>query len=768
MRRSESGAGTVDRHIGLTGATMLGVGAIVGGGILALAGVAFATAGPAAILAFALNGGIALLTAHSFAGLARRFPESGGVYTYSKKVLSIEVAFGVGWVVWFASIVAGVLYALGFAAFAAEGLGRGLPLLGIPAGWSRSGSARVIIALLAVALYAGTLIRRAGGGKDAATVGKVVVFLILIAGGGVAWLRGDPAELSGSLSPFSPAGSLGILQAMGYTFIALQGFDLIAAVGGEVRDPSRTIPKAMYLSLGIALAIYIPLLFMLQTVGAEPGIGIATTAAANPEGFVAEAAERYLGEPGYWLVIGAGVLSMLSALRANIVGASRVAFAMARDRTLPRRVAEVHASTGTPAIAIGLTAVMVAGIAVAVADVAAAGAASSLIFLLAFAIVHWAAILANQRSREPDPIALPMLGAALCIGLAGFQAIAVPEAGGVIGWWLLIGGILYLTIFAPGARLADASAQASDPDLARLRGRSPLVLVPIANPDSAASLVDVAATLRTPGTGRVLLLSVIPPELRERSEAGRFISGAPEVLGESLERSFRRGLVAESLFTIADDPWREIARVAQAHDCETVLLGLGELQGDSVARRIETLLDQLDADTVVLRAPRRWSLEQVSRVLVPIGGGRDQSHLRARLLSSLARTGERAITFYHTLPASSSDEAHSRAERDLRKLARDEAAGPHEVVVEKSDDPLAAIIARASSSDLVVLGTRRRSRSRPEIGPLPIAIARDCDTPIVLINRRPVRSMSLGLEISNPGLPGWPMRSSGPQSKEPS
>ena len=110
------------RNIGLFGATSLGVGAIVGGGILALAGVAFATAGPGAIIAFALNGVIALLTVASFAYLARRFPESGGIYAYAKKVLSIEVAFVVGWVVWFASILAGVLYSLGFAAFAAEGI----------------------------------------------------------------------------------------------------------------------------------------------------------------------------------------------------------------------------------------------------------------------------------------------------------------------------------------------------------------------------------------------------------------------------------------------------------------------------------------------------------------------------------------------------------------------------------------------------------------------------------------------------------------------
>ena len=113
------------RHLGLFGATALGVGAIVGGGIPALAGVAFATTGPSAIVAFGLNGAIALLTATSFARLARRFTDWGDLYLYARKLLSIEVAFVVGWVVWFASILAGVLYALGFAAFAVEGLGRG-------------------------------------------------------------------------------------------------------------------------------------------------------------------------------------------------------------------------------------------------------------------------------------------------------------------------------------------------------------------------------------------------------------------------------------------------------------------------------------------------------------------------------------------------------------------------------------------------------------------------------------------------------------------
>src|SRR5262245_59291755 len=100
------------RSLGLIGASLGGVGAIVGGGILVLAGVAFRATGPSAVLAFLLNGVIALLTALSFAEMSTAFPESGGPYLFAKRVLSVRAAFGVGWILWFAYIVAGVLYAL--------------------------------------------------------------------------------------------------------------------------------------------------------------------------------------------------------------------------------------------------------------------------------------------------------------------------------------------------------------------------------------------------------------------------------------------------------------------------------------------------------------------------------------------------------------------------------------------------------------------------------------------------------------------------------
>ena len=718
--------------MGLFGATTLGVGAIVGGGILALAGVAFATAGPAAVVAFALNGGIAFLTAVSFARLARRFPESGGTYVYAKRVLSIEVAFVVGWVVWFASIVAGVLYAIGFAAFTVEGLLRLLPDLAAPWAWLGDGRGQIVLALGAIAVYTWQLVERTGGGGNAATVGKVIVFVVLLAGGAWAWLAGEPAEALRRLSPFAPAGSLGVLQAMGYTFIALQGFDLIAAVGGEVRDPRRTLPRAMYLSLGIALAIYIPLLIVIATVGAPAG-GILAAAEANPEGLVAEAAERYMGVAGYWLVIGAGLLSMLSALHANLYGASRVAFSMARDRTLPRRVGEVRGRTGTPAVAVIATGAMMGVIALAVGNVAAAGAASSLIFLVSFAMVHCTAILAGRRAGDAGLPVLPVSGALLCVGLAAFQAVAVPEAGRVAVLWLGVGVALYVTALAPAARLADASAQARDPDLARSRGRSPLVLAPVANPASAASLAALAATVRAPNAGRVLLLSVLRPDAFSGDAA---IRDAKDILAESVGQGLAAGTRPETLFTMATDVWAEIARVANSHRCETVLVGLPRIEKSGVEARLETLIANIGADVVIVRAPHRWRMAEATRILVPVRGRRVHSHLRARLLASLSRTTTPTLTFVTALPEGTGADARRRTRRAVNQLARDEAGGAYRVEIQRTDDPVGEIARRAEASDLVVMGMERRGGADPSIGPFALEVATRTTVPLILLGRR--------------------------------
>ena len=724
--------------MGLFGATVLGVGAIVGGGILALAGTAFSIAGPGAMVSFALNGGIALLTAASFARLARRFPESGGTYTYAKNVFSIELAFVVGWVVWFASIVAGVLYALGFAAFFMEGLLRALPQL---AETGLGGdSARLAAAAIAIGAYMLALVRRAAGGGTAETIGKVVVFAVVIAGGAWAWGTGSPGELADRLNPFFTEGAGGVVRAMGYTFIALQGFDLIAAVGGEVRDPQRTLPRAMYLSLGIALALYLPMLFLFATVGTPAGAGgVAAVATANPEGLVAAAVEEYMGVAGYWLVIGAGILSMLSALQANLLGASRVAFAMARDRTLPRRLARMRGSSGTPATAVVVTGTVVAVIALAVGEVPAAGAASSLIFLISFAMVHVATLLVEYRSASRIPF-LPVLGVVCCASLAAFQIFAVPFAGSIVMTWIAIGTAFYLTLLAPAARLTDVSAEATHPHLTLLRGRSPLVLAPIANPASAASLVDIAGTLRTPGSGRVLLLTVLsPPDSASPSESR--VIDAQAVLGTSMVHGLEHSTIAEILFTIAPDPWTEIGRVAEEHRCETVLLGLPNLSDPVVEAAVERRIAGIGCDVVVARTPTGWRMDDVERVLVPLGGHRGHSRPRVRLLASLARTKGRAITYLATTPPSASKEERRRFEREIHRMVRDEATGPYEIVVETAAHPGDTIIRHGRDSDLIVMGMRTESGGRRSLRGIPHAVAAGSSKPLILLGSAPLSAL---------------------------
>ena len=725
--------------MGLFGATILGVGAIVGGGILALAGTAFSVAGPSAMVSFGLNGGIALLTAASFARLARRFPESGGTYTYAKNVFSIELAFVVGWVVWFASIVAGVLYALGFAAFFMEGLLRALPQLAD----TRVGgdTARLAAAAIAIGAYMLALVRRAAGGGTAETIGKVVVFAVVIAGGAWAWGTGSPGELADRLNPFFTEGAGGVVRAMGYTFIALQGFDLIAAVGGEVRDPQRTLPRAMYLSLGIALALYLPMLFLFATVGTPAGAGgVAAVAAANPEGLVAAAVEEYMGVAGYWLVIGAGILSMLSALQANLLGASRVAFAMARDRTLPRRLARMRGSSGTPATAVVVTGTVVAAIALAVGEVPAAGAASSLIFLISFAMVHVATVLVEYRSASRRIPFLPVLGGVCCASLAAFQIFAVPFAGSIVMTWIAIGTAFYLTLLAPAARLTDVSAEATHPHLTLLRGRSPLVLAPIANPANAASLVDIAGTLRTPGSGRVLLLTVLsPPDPASPSESR--VIDAQAVLGKSIVHSLEHSMIAETLFTIAPDPWTEIARVAEEHRCETVLLGLPNLSDPVVESALERRIAAIGCDVVVARTPSGWRMDDVERVLVPLGGRRRHSRPRVRLLASLARTKGRAITYLATTPPSASKEERRRFEREIHRMVRDEATGPYEIVVETAASPGDTIIRHGRGSDLIVMGMRTESAGRRSLRGTPHAVAAGSNKPLILLGSAPLSTL---------------------------
>ena len=740
-----SASPSAERHLGLLGATGVGVGAIVGSGILALAGVAFATTGPSAILAFALNGCIAFLTVFSFGELAARFPQSGGTYTYARNVLTVEAAFAVGWVVWFASVVGAVLYAMGFAVFLVPFAERIAVLTtGEAPGWIGTRPALVIYALAAVGFYKWRLTRAAAGVSQWETIGKVVVFAVVVVAGFLALATEPPppGALASSFRPFFADGFAGLAQAMGYTFIALQGFDLIAAVGGEVRDAERNVPRAMFLSLGTALALYLPLLFLIVAVG-TPDRPIVEAAAANPEILVADAVRNFMGSAGYWLIVAAGLLSMLSALQANLLAASRFARTMGADRTLPPQLAHRAPGTGTPTAAVRLSAIVIALLIVAVPNVAVAGAMASLIFLACFALTHKIGYLARRRAgtprgfRTPAFPLVPVIGGSACLAIGLYQAVAVPPAGVLAAVWLGVGAVLYSLYLAPRARAVDASSEARDPEMVKLRGRRPVVLVPIANPASAETLVTMGKALAPPGISRVQLLSVVaPPERYPDDGLPRGVRDAQAVLGGALSTALRVDLRPEALITLHGDAWSEIARVAEATRCESLLLGVGHLDDSLMTGSLAGLIGAVDADVVILRAPAEWTPEHARRILVPSRGGRDQSPVRARLLGSLSRTGTRDVTFLGVLSEKAGPGVYKRALRDLQRLALDEVAGSAHAELATGEDVVAEVAHRAADTDLLILGFHRTGRRRTVFSSLMLKIARATECPLLMISHR--------------------------------
>lgn len=689
------------RSITLFGATLIGVGAIVGGGFLALAGAAFEATGPGALVAFLLNAIIALITALSFAEMSTLFPISGGAYVFSRKVLSIQAAFVVGWVVWFASIVAAVLYAAGFAAYAVTAITLLVEAWGYPPPtWLSGRIGLLILALAATGFYTYSLTRKSGGGGQGETIGKMVVFAILIVGGLWSLPQLSPATVWQRMTPMFPHGAAGLFQAMGFTFIALQGFDLIAAVAGEVKDPNRNLPRAMLYSLAAALLVYIPLLFLVATVGISEGTSVMALAAEHPDTLVALAARNFMGGAGFWLVVGAALLAMLSALQANLFAASRVAYAMACDRTLSHRLSRLDGATGIPTAAVLVSSAIVALLLLLLSDVADAGAAASLIFLLSFALTHWIALLSRQRLegrgggyQTPFFPLVPGLGVLSCTVLALFQGFAVPAAGAIALVWIAAGGFLYVSRFERRARVVDAAAEAIDPELVRLRGRSPLVLIPVANPQSAEAMVAVGSALSTPSVGRVLLLSVVT-----KREA---LEDAQKVLHNALTASFEAERYPEALTTLAPDPWKEISRVSSLYRCESLLVGLTHLQNTEVSSRLDEIFAAVEADVVVLRAPPDWHLDQVKKVLVPVSAAGIHDVLRARLLSSLSRQRQREVTYLRIIAPGDDPEVSRRM---LRRMAADENPGESEIEVLESDHAVETLVARAADADLVVMG----------------------------------------------------------------
>jgi APA family basic amino acid/polyamine antiporter len=428
------------REIGLFGATAMGLGSIVGTGVFVSIGVAAGAAGPAVVLATALAACVAACNALSSAQLAATHAVSGGTYEYGYRYLTPWLGFSAGWMFLSAKTASAATAALGFAGYL-------LHLVGGRAAWLVPIAVTAVV-LLTVLVLSG--LKRSNWMNTlivTITVGSLLVFI----GFGTPDLVNRGFE---NLTPFFPDGEnngwRGFFYATALMFVAYAGYARIATLGEEVKDPKRTIPRAIIVLLVVTAVLYIAV--ALVAIGAA-GIGAlsqATAETATP----LEAAARALSTPGIGTVVAIGAVTATLAVLLNLIlGLSRVVLAMGRQGDLPSLFARLTEGS-TPAAAIAAVGAAIGALTL-LGSVETTWAFSAFSVLIYYAITNLAALRLPAADRL-YPRAFAYGGLVACAALAFF----VPVRIWLVGLGLIAAGLVWhfaaRRISLPG-RAADRS-----------------------------------------------------------------------------------------------------------------------------------------------------------------------------------------------------------------------------------------------------------------------------------------------------------------------
>ncbi|MEV7686566.1 APC family permease [Streptomyces bungoensis] len=415
MTSTGTGTGTgLRRTLGVRDAVVVGLGSMIGAGVFSALGPAARAAGTGLLLGLAVAAVVAYCNAMSSARLAARYPASGGTYVYGRERLGPFWGYLAGW-----AFVVGKT-----ASCAAMALTVGSYV------WP--GHEHVVAVAAVVILTAVNY----GGIQKSAWVTRVIVAVVLavLAAVVVVCLASGRAD-AGRLDIGLPSGVGGVLQAAGLLFFAFAGYARIATLGEEVRDPARTIPRAIPLALGITLVVYVAVAVAALGVLGAGRLGHAAAPLAD--------AVRAAGVPSLVPVVRAGAaVAALGSLLALILGVSRTTLAMARDRHLPAALAAVHPRFQVPhraELAVGAVVAVLA----ATVDLRGAIGFSSFGVLAYYAVANASAWTLDPAPRSRLVPAVGLLGCAtLAFALpalsvaTGAAVLAVGVAAyGVRRWW---------------------------------------------------------------------------------------------------------------------------------------------------------------------------------------------------------------------------------------------------------------------------------------------------------------------------------------------
>jgi APA family basic amino acid/polyamine antiporter len=399
-----SPTGPLARRLGTFDAVVIGLGSMIGAGIFAVFGPAARAAGSGLLIGLALAALIAYCNAVASAQLAAVYPTSGGTYIYGRELLGPWAGFTAGWGFVIGKTASCAAMALTFASYAVPG-----------SVWPQRLLAIIAVIGLAALNYRG-ITRTAQLTRILVVISLAALAVVVI---GIAVGNRSGLHHLQTTAIFS-AGPYGILQSAGLLFFAIAGYARIATLGEEVRDPARTIPRAIPIALAITVVIYLI-------------VAVAALAAAGPDLLASSpaplnAAVHAAGAPGLAIAVRiGGAVASLGALLSLIAGVGRTSLAMARNRDLPTWLAGVHPRFHVPHRAEIAVAAVVC-VLVLIFDLARVIGFSSFGVLIYYAIANASAFTQPSDDRR-WPRGLNVFGAVGCLVLVATLPPAAVVAG---------------------------------------------------------------------------------------------------------------------------------------------------------------------------------------------------------------------------------------------------------------------------------------------------------------------------------------------------
>lgn len=741
------------REITFLDATMLGIGALMGGGVFVLLGLAADVAGPALLLSLFLNGFITIPTLLVYAELGSASNDAGGGYLWAKEGLGQPFGFLGGWLGWFSHVIACSLYALASAAFAV--------FIARSAGWVDPSPGLVrLLALGLAALFIGlNYVGVKVGIKAENTINTVVLAVVAVFIAFGLWeVAQHPERVSFNFDPFFPpgttlAGLSNVFLAMGITFIAFEGYEIIAQTSEEIQDPRRNIPRAIWASFLVVWGIMLLVAFI--------AFG-ATQFEAGEQSwrFLAEAKEHAIVEAagqlmpyGAVVIAGSALLLQITALNATLYSSSRVSFAMGRDGNLPRLFGKIHPQRRTPHFAVLGSGVLV--LAMALLPIEHVAVSADVMFLLLFLVVNTAYIkLRKTIPQERFGFRAPFFPYIPLLGIAGKTFLAVYLwKYSHIAWyvtllWIAVGLALYYAYIRPREHIEPAVAPkpafaARPADRVRKAYRI-LVLLSSPAPSTARSLARTAGAVAKSLDGEVLLLApVVVPDVTPLDEGRKLFRGG-SLLAEA-RNAVPPAVPVHTLVRIGHNLDALVREVVREEGVS--LLMLSSVGPVTVGQPTGTLVAFPPCDLALLRHRAEGP---AGKVLVG-GGGLGESHaaLAVRLGTALAKAHGGETLLYHLRGEGAEPEEARRAWARTLLDHHAVAGAKAELEVGSAADPVPALLERAKSHDVVVVGAGApRWFGKGLLGPRAQEIAdRVAGNVLVVRNRREDRRMGRRLVL---------------------